>query len=127
VQLAKAAIHTGCKLLMRKMDLSRIDAVKIAGAFGNHVDRRSALAIGLFPDCPLESVAFVGNAAGDGCRMALLDRSKRTEADWIAGSVECLELALEPAFQRELAASTQLPHMTDSFPHLHQADVLRQL
>lgn len=118
VQLAKAAIYTGCKLLLRRMNLSAIDAVKIAGAFGNHLDPRGALAIGLLPDCPLESVAFVGNAAGDGCRMALLDRGKRSEANWIARSVECLKLALEPDFQRELMESTQLPHMTDSFPHL---------
>jgi len=118
VQLAKAAIYTGCKLLMRKMNLTRIDAVKIAGAFGNHLDPRGALAIGLLPDCPLESVAFVGNAAGDGCRMALLERVKRSEANWIARRVESIELALEADFQRELMESTQLPHMTDSFAHL---------
>ena len=116
IQLAKASIYTGCKLMMRRLNLSTVDQVKIAGAFGTHVDRRLALVMGMFPDAPLETVTCVGNAAGDGCRIVLLDRKKRLEADRICKSVTYIELTLEPDFQHQLIEATQLPHMTDIFP-----------
>jgi uncharacterized 2Fe-2S/4Fe-4S cluster protein (DUF4445 family) len=116
IQLAKASIYTGCKLMMRRLNISAADQVKIAGAFGTHVDRRLALVMGMFPDAPLETVSCVGNAAGDGCRIVLLDRKKRKEADQICRSVTYIELTLEPDFQHQLIEATQLPHMTDSFP-----------
>ncbi len=116
IQLAKASIYTGCKLMMRRLNLSTVDQVKIAGAFGTHVDRRLALVMGMFPDAPLETVTCVGNAAGDGCRIVLLDRKKRLEADRICKSVTYIELTLEPDFQHQLIEATQLPHMTDVFP-----------
>jgi uncharacterized 2Fe-2S/4Fe-4S cluster protein (DUF4445 family) len=118
IQLAKAAVYTGCKFLLRRFKVERPDEIKIAGAFGAHLDRTLALVLGLFPDCPVDCVDVVGNAAGDGCRAALLDRKKREEADRIARQVEYVELTLEPDFQRELIAATQIPHMTDAFPHL---------
>ena len=120
IQLAKASIYTGCKLMMRKLNLSHADRIKIAGAFGTHVDRRLALAMGMFPDAPLETVSCVGNAAGDGCRIVLLDRKKRQEADKIRQSLTNMELTLEKDFQHQLIAATQLPHMSDSFPHLQK-------
>ena len=118
IQLAKASIYTGCRLMLRRLNLSSADQVKIAGAFGTHVDRGLALAMGMFPDAPLETVTCVGNAAGDGCRIVLLDRKKRREADRICRSVTHIELTLEEDFQHQLIAATQLPHMTDLFPHL---------
>ncbi len=118
IQLAKASIYTGCKLMMRRLNLSGADHVKIAGAFGTHVDRKLALVMGMFPDAPIETVTCVGNAAGDGCRIVLLDRKKRQEADRICRSVTYIELTLEKDFQHELVAAIQLPHMTDGFPHL---------
>jgi uncharacterized 2Fe-2S/4Fe-4S cluster protein (DUF4445 family) len=102
VQLAKAAIYTGCKLMLQRLNLERPDRIKIAGAFGNHMDRASALCIGLFPDCELSAVTSVGNAAGDGCRAALLDRKKRIEADWVAHHVEYIELTLTAEFPPNL-------------------------
>ena len=129
IQLAKAAIYTGCKMLLRQMQFDRPDAVKIAGAFGNHVDRTLALVTGLFPDCPVERVTAVGNAAGDGCRAALLNRNKRNEADQIARTVEYIELTLENDFQQQLVEATQIPHMTDPFPSLEgivPEDILNQ-
>ena len=113
VQLAKAALYTGCKLLLRKWGADRPDRIKIAGAFGFHIDRELALAVGLFPQVPLESVLSVGNAAGDGCRLALLNRGKRDEADRIAARTEHLELNLEDGFQDELVAAIYIPHMKD--------------
>jgi uncharacterized 2Fe-2S/4Fe-4S cluster protein (DUF4445 family) len=117
IQLAKASIYTGCKLMMHRLNLRAVDRVKIAGAFGTHVDRRLALVMGMFPDAALETVSCVGNAAGDGCRVVLLDRKKRQEADFLCRNVQYIELTLEKDFQHQLVEATQLPHMTDSFPH----------
>jgi uncharacterized 2Fe-2S/4Fe-4S cluster protein (DUF4445 family) len=118
IQLAKGALHAGCKLMMRRMGLDKVDKVKIAGAFGTHVDRQKALIMGLFPDCEIEKIVSVGNAAGDGCRAALLNREKRVEANWVSRNVEYIELTVEANFQREFMEAMQLPHMTDEFPHL---------
>ncbi len=118
IQLAKAALYAGCKLMCRRMGVQQLDKVKIAGAFGTHVDRKKALIMGLFPDCDLDKVEAVGNAAGDGCRVALLNREKRIEANWVARNVEYIELTVEKDFQQEFMEAMQIPHMTDKFPHL---------
>jgi len=118
IQLAKGALYAGCKLMMRRMGLEKVDKVKIAGAFGTHVDRQKALIMGLFPDCEIEKITSVGNAAGDGCRAALLNRRKRSEANWASRNVEYIELTVEQDFQKEFMGAMQLPHMTDEFPHL---------
>ena len=109
IQMAKASIYTGCKLMMRRIGITRPDVIKIAGAFGSHIDNRLARVIGLIPDCPQEVVISVGNAAGDGCRIALLNRDKRKDADRICQNIEYLELTLEDTFQEELVSATQLP------------------
>jgi uncharacterized 2Fe-2S/4Fe-4S cluster protein (DUF4445 family) len=118
IQLAKGALYAGCKLMVKRMQVDKVDKVKIAGAFGTHVDREKALIMGLFPDCDIEKIVSVGNAAGDGCRAALLNREKRKEADWVSRNVEYIELTIEPDFEREFMEAMQLPHMTDEFPHL---------
>jgi len=118
IQLAKGALYAGCKLMMRRMGLEKVDKVKIAGAFGTHVDREKALIMGLFPDCEIENILSVGNAAGDGCRAALLNRDKRKEANWVSRNVEYIELTVEGNFQDEFMEAMQIPHMTDEFPHL---------
>lgn len=119
IQMAKASIYTGCKLMMQKLGITTPDSIKIAGAFGSHIDNNLARVIGMIPDCRQEIVRSVGNAAGDGCRVALLNRQKRLEADRLCRRVEYLELTLEDTFQRELVGATQLPHMIDAFPHLN--------
>jgi uncharacterized 2Fe-2S/4Fe-4S cluster protein (DUF4445 family) len=129
MQLAKGALYAGCKLMIKRLGLKQVDLVKIAGAFGTHIDRVKALIAGLFPDCRIENIQSVGNAAGDGCRAALLNVAKREEADWYARNVEYIELTTEPNFQREFVAAMSLPHMYDDFPHLEgivPADILRQ-
>ena len=118
IQMAKASIYTGCKLMMKHMGITQVECIKIAGAFGTHIDKNLARVIGLVPDCPPETVIGVGNAAGDGCRAALLNIDKRKEADQLCRKVSYLELTLEEDFQNELVAATQLPHMLDEFPHL---------
>jgi uncharacterized 2Fe-2S/4Fe-4S cluster protein (DUF4445 family) len=127
VQLAKAAIYTGCKLMLERMDLKKPDRIKLAGAFGNYIDPKMAAIIGLFPDCPLEHIVSVGNAAGDGCRMALLNCSKRQEADWAARHAEYVELTLVKDFQEHLIDAIHLPHMTDVFSNLESLLPAEQL
>ncbi len=118
IQLAKGALYAGCKLMMKRMGVEKVDKVKIAGAFGTHVDRTKALVMGLFPDCKVENIHGVGNAAGDGCRAALLNVQKRVEANWCSRNVEYLELTVEPTFEQDFMEAMQLPHMTDKFPNL---------
>ena len=129
IQLAKGALYAGCKLMVKRMGLDKVDTVKIAGAFGTHVDREKALIMGLFPDCEIEMIQGVGNAAGDGCRAALLNVKKRVEANWCSRNVEYIELTVESTFQQEFMEAMQLPHMTDEFPHLEglvAEDILHQ-
>lgn len=118
IQLAKGALYAGCKLMMRRMGIDRLDIIKIAGAFGTHVDREKALTMGLFPDCEINKIVSVGNAAGDGARVVLLDRDMRDEANWISRNVEYIELTVEKDFEREFMQAMQIPHMEDQFPHL---------
>ncbi len=101
VQLAKAAIRTGSKLLQEKMGLkdSNISKVLLAGAFGNYIRKESALKIGLLPDVPPERIQFVGNAAGSGALMVLLSRTFRQASRELAGRIEYIEIAHETHFQ----------------------------
>jgi len=98
--------------------IETVDKVKIAGAFGTHVDPRKALIMGLLPDCEIDRIVSVGNAAGDGARAALLNREKRKEAEWVSHNVEYVELTLENDFQQQFIEALQIPHMKDRFPHL---------
>ncbi len=120
IQLGKGALYTGCKLMMRRMGIDTVDTIKIAGAFGTHVAKDKALIMGLFPDCDLENVMSVGNAAGDGARVVLLDRGMRDEANWISRNVEYIELTVEKDFEQQFMESMQIPHMNDEFPHLKE-------
>lgn len=119
VQLAKGALYAGAKILMRHLGVKKLDRVILAGAFGSYLDKDSALAIGLFPDCPLDNVYPVGNAAGEGARLALLSLDKRSEAGKVSRRVEYLELTLMPDFEEQFAQAMYIPHQEDTFPHLN--------
>ena len=118
IQLGKAALYAGTKLLMKRLGLERVDRIVLAGGFGSYIDPKHALLIGLIPDCELAKVTAVGNAAGDGARMILLDKAKRAEAQWAARWVRYVETAVEPGFQEEFVGAINLPHAGDTFPHL---------
>ncbi len=118
IQLAKAAVYVGCKTLMRKLGVERLDLVKIAGSFGLHVDPAKALIMGMIPDCDPKQVVAVGNAAGAGAIAALLDLDKRAEANWVARNVEYLELASQEDFKERFLEALYIPHQVDPFPHL---------
>jgi uncharacterized 2Fe-2S/4Fe-4S cluster protein (DUF4445 family) len=100
IQLAKAAIRAGIKLLQKKLGLddSDIKHIFLAGAFGNYIRAESALRIGLLPLVPQESIYFVGNAATSGAQMILLDRQWRQLAVELAKKIEYIEIAHEPGF-----------------------------
>ncbi len=115
VQLAKAALHAGCKLLMRRMGLTTVGRIKLAGAFGSHIDPVHALILGLVPDCAVAQVSAVGNAAGHGARIALVNRAAREEIAELARRIEKIETALDPDFQAEFVAAMALPHATDPY------------
>ncbi len=118
IQLAKSAMYSGARLMMNRLGINKIDKVILAGAFGSYIDKESAAVIGLFPDCALKNVYAVGNAAGDGARIALLNTDKRKEADIMARQVEYVELTVEPNFSRTFTQSLTFPHGVDKFPHL---------
>lgn len=118
IQLAKGALYSGCLIMMRRLGIKEFDRLAVAGAFGSHIDKVAAMIIGMFPDCDLKKVKYIGNAAGDGARIALLNVNKRKEANEIARKVEYVELALEEDFNDRFGEAMQFPHMFDAFPHL---------
>jgi len=109
IQLAMAAIATGNRMMLKRMGIETPDKVILAGAFGSFIDPRSALKLGMFPDCGLENVESVGNAAGDGARIALVNKDKREEAQRIAREVEYIELTEEPGFNEAFLEATHFP------------------
>ena len=117
VQLAKGAIYATAKLMMQRLKITKLDKVILAGAFGSFIDKRSAATIGMFPDCALKDIQAVGNAAGDGARMAL-NIDKRKEANLVAREVEYLELTTSPDFQNEFVYAMHFLHMNDTLSYV---------
>ncbi len=122
IQLGKAALYSGARLLMERLGVDHVDRVLLAGAFGSYIDARHAMVIGMIPDADLANVHTVGNSAGDGARIALLNKHQREEARRLARWVDYVAVALEPRFQDAFVEALPLPHKHDAFPHL--ADVL---
>jgi uncharacterized 2Fe-2S/4Fe-4S cluster protein (DUF4445 family) len=118
IQLAKAALYAGSKLLMNHWGVSQVDRVVLAGAFGSFISPYHAMVLGLIPDCSLDQVHAVGNAAGDGARIALLNRGLRQKAVRLASWVEHISTPLESSFQDEFVAALALPHARDPYPTL---------
>ncbi|MFQ5614626.1 MAG: ASKHA domain-containing protein, partial [Anaerolineae bacterium] len=118
LQLAKASMYSAAKIMMRHRGVDKIDKVVLAGAFGSYIDKIKSMAMGLFPDCDFKNVYAVGNAAGDGARIALLNVDKRQEANDIARNIAYVELTVDPDFEKQFAAAMHFPHMKDQFPHI---------
>ncbi|HEY5204798.1 MAG TPA: ASKHA domain-containing protein [Roseiarcus sp.] len=119
IQLAKAALYAGAKLLMERAG-AKPERVTLAGAFGSHIDPVYAMALGLIPDCDLAKVASAGNAAGTGARIALLNLAARAEIEGVVRRIDKIETAIEPEFQRHFVAAMAFPNKEDAFPHLAQ-------
>ena len=120
IQLAKGALYAGCRLLMDALGIDTVDRIRLAGAFGAHIDPVHAMVLGLVPDCDPEHVTSAGNAAGTGARIALLNRAARAEIEDVVRRVEKLETAVEPRFQEHFVGAMGIPHATDPFPRLAQ-------
>ncbi len=118
IQLAKAALYAGVRLLMDHMDINKVDRIRLAGAFGSHIDVKYAMVLGLIPDCNLDNVASAGNAAGTGARIALLDTESRTNIENIVRGVEKIETAVEPKFQEHFVEAMAFPHKSATFDEL---------
>ncbi len=118
IQLAKAALYAGIKLLMEKQGVDHVDTIRFAGAFGSFIDPKYAMVLGLIPDCDLSEVKAVGNAAGTGALMALLNRGHRREIEQVVGRIEKIETALEGNFQQLFVNAMAMPNKIDAFPNL---------
>ena len=121
IQLAKAALYAGIKLLMDHRGIEHVDAIRLAGAFGSHIDPVYAVALGLVPDCPIEKVTAAGNAAGTGAVMTLLSAKARREIEALIPQIEKIETATEADFQQHFVEAMAIPHATADYPHLSQA------
>ena len=124
IQLAKAALYAGVKLLMDKLGIDHVDRIGLAGAFGTFIDPKYAMVLGLIPDCDLEKVKAVGNAAGTGARMCLLNRGYRREIEETVRRIEKIETALEPKFQEHFVYAMAMPNKVDHFSNLEKVIAL---
>ena len=118
IQLAKAALFVAARTLLKRSNLQTPDKIILAGGFGSFIDKEKAMLIGLIPDCELDRVYAIGNAAGDGARIALLNVEKRNEIDEVTRQVERFELPTDPDFQNEFMLATSFPHMNEPFEHI---------
>ena len=124
IQLAKAALYAGTRLLMDRLEIDTVDRIVLAGAFGSHIDVKYAMVLGMIPDCELSKVYSAGNAAGTGARIALLNQTARDEIEDLIRKVEKVETAVEPRFQAHFVEAMGIPHTTASYPHLSKAITL---
>ncbi len=118
IQLAKAALYAGVRLLMDQLGVDEVDEIRLAGAFGSQIDPTHAMILGLIPDCDLARVRSAGNAAGTGALIALLSGTARTEIEGVVRRVEKIETAVEPRFQQHFVEAMAFPHKTAAFPNL---------
>jgi uncharacterized 2Fe-2S/4Fe-4S cluster protein (DUF4445 family) len=118
IQLAKAALYAGARLLMDEMGVDTVDRITLAGAFGAHISPKHAMVLGMIPDAPLDKVTSAGNAAGTGARIALCNVASRNQIEDTVHHIHKVETAIEPRFQEHFVNATAIPHATDAFPHL---------
>ena len=126
IQLAKAALYAGIRLLMDHLEVDEVNQISLAGAFGSHIDTIHATVLGLIPDCDPDRVASIGNAAGAGAIIALLSAGARTEIQEVVGRIEKIETALEPSFQKHFVDAMAVPHRTAQYPRLSTRITLPQ-
>ena len=121
IQLGKAALYAGVRLLMERLNISTVDRIRLAGAFGSHIDVKYAMVLGMIPDCRLDHVSSAGNAAGTGARIALLDQRSRKDIEALVRRVEKIETAVEPRFQEFFVEAMAIPHLNAPYEELRKA------
>ena len=119
IQMAKAALYSGARLLMDKFGVDKVDRVVLAGAFGAHISPKHAMVLGMIPDAPLDKVTSAGNAAGTGARIALLNTEARKEIEATVHNIHKIETAIEPRFQEHFVNASNIPNSVEPFPILH--------
>ena len=119
IQMAKAALYSGARLLMDKVGVDKVDRVVLAGAFGAHISPLHAMVLGMIPDAPLDKVTSAGNAAGTGARIALLNMASRGEIEETVRKIEKIETAIEPRFQEHFVNASNIPNAVEPFPILN--------
>ena len=119
IQMAKAALYSGARLLMDQFGVDAVDRVVLAGAFGAHISPKHAMVLGMIPDCPLDRVTSAGNAAGTGARIALLNKEARTEIEATVHEIHKIETAIEPRFQEHFVNASAIPNSVEPFPILN--------
>jgi len=124
IQLAKAALYAGIRLLMDHLEIEKVDHIHLAGAFGSHIDTVHATVLGLIPDCDQDQVKAVGNAAGTGAVIALLSSQARKEIQGVVDEIEKVETATEPDFQKHFVEAMAIPHLTAEYPELSKVVTL---
>ncbi len=112
IQLAGAALRAGIDLLMEHAGISEVKDIRLAGAFGAHIDPLYALVLGLVPDCPVSAVKSVGNSSGAGAVRMLLSAAQRHEIAQTVSRIEKIETAIEPRFQELFVAAMAFPHQS---------------
>ncbi|MEX0303449.1 MAG: ASKHA domain-containing protein [Leisingera sp.] len=127
IQMAKAALYSGARLLMDKFGVENVDRVVLAGAFGAHISAKHAMVLGMIPDCVLDKVTSAGNAAGTGARIALLNTEARGEIEETVRNIEKIETAVEPRFQEHFVNASAIPNSADPFPILETVVSLPQV
>jgi uncharacterized 2Fe-2S/4Fe-4S cluster protein (DUF4445 family) len=120
IQLAKAALYAGVRLLMDTAGIDEIEEIRLAGAFGSQIDTFHAMVLGLIPDCDLADVGAAGNAAGTGALIALLSGAAQREIETVVRRVQKIETAVEPRFQEHFIDAMAFPHRTAPYPNLAQ-------
>ncbi len=120
IQLAKAALYAGAKLLMDEMGIDKVEKVTLAGAFGAHISPKHAMVLGMIPDVPLSKVVSAGNAAGTGARIALCNVASRAAIEATVHEIHKVETAIEPRFQEHFVNASAIPNAVDTFPELMQ-------
>ena len=120
IQLAKAALYAGVRLLMDHAGIDELDDVRLAGAFGSQIDPLHAMVLGLVPDCDLDQTRGAGNAAGTGALIALLSGGARRDIETTVREVEKIETAVEPRFQEHFVDAMAFPHRTAPMTHLER-------
>jgi uncharacterized 2Fe-2S/4Fe-4S cluster protein (DUF4445 family) len=118
IQMAKAALYSGARLLMDKFNVDTVDRVVLAGAFGAHISPKHAMVLGMIPDCKLDKVTSAGNAAGTGARIALLNTDARHEIEDTVTKIHKVETAIEPRFQEHFVNASNIPNAVEPFPVL---------
>ncbi|NSY38861.1 ASKHA domain-containing protein [Leisingera sp. ANG59] len=127
IQMAKAALYSGARLLMDKFGVDKVDRVVLAGAFGAHISAKHAMVLGMIPDCVLDKVTSAGNAAGTGARIALLNTEARGEIEETVRRIEKIETAVEPRFQEHFVNASAIPNSAEPFPILETVVTLPQV